>query len=157
MKHIFFTVLTIVLFLSLNTKAQTIPADSIYARGKLISANFTGKVWVRPLVAQDTVFDLVAGSVTFAPGARSYWHTHNAGQILLITSGTGYTQEKGKSIRIIHKGDIVICPPNVEHWHGAAPGSYMTQISLNTNAHEGVVNWLRPVTDAEYNGPTANK
>ena len=140
----------------LSSKAQTKDTASIFPKGKLITANFTGKVWVQLLVPQDSTFNLVAGAVTFSPGARSYWHTHNAGQILLIIDGTGFTQEKGKPIRVLHKGDVVICPPNVEHWHGAAPGSSMTQISLNTYANKGVVNWLSPVTNEEYNGRKAD-
>lgn len=136
------------------SKAQT--TTGIFPQGKLTVANFTGKVWVQPLVPQDSTFNLVAGAVTFSPGARSYWHTHNAGQILIVLDGTGYTQEKGKAIRVIHKGEVVTCPPNVEHWHGASPGSSMVQLSLNTNADKGVVNWLRPVTDEEYNGPKGN-
>jgi len=136
----------------LTGHAQTKDTTGIFPKGKIVAANFTGKVWVQQLVAQDSMFSLVAGAVTFSAGSRSYWHTHNAGQILLILDGTGYTQEKGKPVRVVHKGDIVICPPNAEHWHGAAPGSSMTQLSLNPNADKGVVNWLRPVTDKEYNG-----
>jgi quercetin dioxygenase-like cupin family protein len=142
--------------LVLSGKAQIIDSGTIFPKGIIISGNFTGTVWVQQLIPRDSTFNLVAGSVTFSPGARSYWHTHNAGQILLITDGTGYTQEKGKPIRVVHKGDIITCPPNVEHWHGAAPGSSMTHISLNPNADKGVVTWLRPVRDQEYNGPKAN-
>jgi quercetin dioxygenase-like cupin family protein len=144
------------LLLQRGIYAQTNNPEHIFPKGTKTAANFTGTVWVQPLVAQDSIFNLVAGSVTFEPGARSYWHTHNAGQILLITSGTGYTQEKGKSIRVIRKGDVIICPPNVEHWHGASPKSSMIQLSLNPNADKGVVTWLWPVTDQEYNGPLAN-
>jgi quercetin dioxygenase-like cupin family protein len=141
-----------VFLLVVSSRAQS--TATIFPQGKKTAANFTGTVWVQPVVAKDSIFNLVAGSVTFEPGARSYWHTHNAGQILLVTGGTGYTQEKGKPIQIIHKGDVILCPPNVEHWHGASPGSAMTHISLNPNADKGVVTWLRPVTDAEYNNTT---
>ncbi|MBL4678239.1 MAG: cupin domain-containing protein [Mucilaginibacter sp.] len=146
----------LVMLLHFHSKAQ-IAEKSIFPRGTLTAANFTGKVWVQPLVPQDSVFNLVSGTVTFSPGARSYWHTHNAGQILMVLDGTGYTQEKGKPIRVIHKGEVVTCPPNVEHWHGAAPGSSMVQLSLNTYADKGVVNWLRPVTDEEYSGPKTDQ
>jgi quercetin dioxygenase-like cupin family protein len=150
------TAVLICLF-QLSSKAQTNWAGALFPKGKLTVANFTGTVWVQPLVPKDSTFNLVAGSVTFSSGARSYWHTHNAGQILLVTEGIGYTQEKGKPVRIIQKGEVITCPPNVEHWHGAAPGSSMTHISLNPNADKGVVTWLRPVTDAEYNGQKAEK
>jgi len=145
-----------VLLLQLNIWAQSTIPEPIFPKGVKATANFTGTVWVQILVPPDSMFNLVAGSVTFEPGARSYWHIHNAGQILMVTNGTGYTQEKGKPVRVIHRGDIVICPPNIEHWHGASPGSAMTHIALNPHADKGVVNWLRPVTDKEYNGPKDN-
>jgi quercetin dioxygenase-like cupin family protein len=155
MKKILIT-FVLVLFFHLNSQAQNTDSNVIFTKGKQISANFTGKVMVKQLVAKDSIFNLVAGNVTFEPGARSYWHTHNAGQILLVTDGIGYTQEKGKLIRVFHKGDVITCPPNVEHWHGASPGSSMTHISINPNADKGVVTWLRPVTDQQYNGPRSN-
>ncbi|KLT67151.1 cupin [Pedobacter sp. BMA] len=124
-----------------------------FPKGNEVTATFTGTVWLHPLVAKDSTFNLVAGSVTFEPGARSFWHTHQAGQILLITDGIGYTQEKGKPIRVIRKGEVITCLPNIEHWHGASSASSMTHISLNPNAEKGVVTWLQPVTDEQYNGP----
>jgi quercetin dioxygenase-like cupin family protein len=146
------TIIAAFIFL-LRSQAQTSAAGNIFPRGTKITATFTGTVWVQPLLAQDSIFNIVAGSVTFERGARSYWHTHKAGQILLVIDGTGYTQEKGKPVRVIHKGEVITCLPNVEHWHGASPGSSMTHVSLNPNADKGVVTWLRPVTDEEYNGP----
>jgi quercetin dioxygenase-like cupin family protein len=155
MKRILILTIVLVFLVQLSSQAQT-KAAVIFPKGKLTTANFTGNVWVQPLVPIDSVFNLVAGSVTFEPGARSYWHTHNAGQILLVIDGTGYTQEKGKSIRIIQKGDVISCPPNVEHWHGASSDKAMTHVSLNPNADKGVVTWLRPVTDQQYNGAKDN-
>ena len=101
-------------------------------------------------MANDSPFNCVMGSVTCEPGARSNWHTHPAGQILLVTEGTGYTQERGKQIQVIHKGDVIKCLPNVEHWHGATPATSMTHIAINPNAEKGVVTWLQKVTDKEY-------
>ncbi|MDB4904448.1 MAG: cupin [Mucilaginibacter sp.] len=149
------TIVSICLF-HLASRAQNTTSGAIFPKGTQATANFTGIVWVKTLVPIDSTFRCVVGTVTFEPGARSYWHTHNAGQILLVTDGTGYTQEKGKPIRVVHKGDTIICPPNVAHWHGAAPGSSMTHISIIPNADKGVVTWLRPVTDQEYNGPRGN-
>lgn len=151
MKRTFIFIASVFLF-QLNGLAQNTADQSIFPKGTKTAANFTGTVWVQQLVPKDSIFDLVAGNVTFEPGARSYWHTHNAGQILLVIDGTGYTQEKGKPIRVFHKGDIITCPPNVEHWHGASAESSMTHISINPNADKGVVTWLRPVTDEQYNG-----
>jgi quercetin dioxygenase-like cupin family protein len=117
---------------------------------KVSSNNFTGTVWLKPLVPNDSVFNCIVGSVTFEPGARSNWHYHPARQILLVTAGIGYYQEKGKPIRIIRKGDAITCPPNVEHWHGASPGSMMTHIAINPNTEKGIVVWLQKVSDEEY-------
>ncbi|KLT67085.1 cupin domain-containing protein [Pedobacter sp. BMA] len=142
---------------AMDSMAQMQSDGGIFPKGRLTQANFTGTVYVQPLLPRDSVFNLVAGSVTFEPAARSYWHTHNAGQILMVLSGTGYTQLKGEPIQVIHKGEVITCPPNVEHWHGASPGSGMTHLSLNPNADRGVVNWLRPVTDQEYNGKKAKQ
>ena len=151
MKRFLIVTVALISLLQYSSRAQTAASGTISPVGTKAQANFTWTVWVQTLVPNDSTFHCVVGTVTFEPGARSYWHIHNAGQILLIIDGTGYTQEKGKSIRVVQKGDTIICPPNVEHWHGAAPGSSMTHISIIPNADKGVVTWLRPVTDQEYN------
>jgi len=87
----------------------------------------------------------------FEAGARNNWHTHPAGQILICTEGRGSYQEKGKPIQTLHAGDVVKILPGVEHWHGASPTSSFTHIAININPEKGVVNWLKPVTDEEYN------
>lgn len=115
-----------------------------------LSDTFTGTVWVTSLVANDSTYTTVAGSVTFEPGARSYWHAHPAGQLLLVTDGVGYHQLKGEPIQVIRKGDVVKCPPNVTHWHGASPESSMTHLYILPNTEKGIVNWMQAVTDQEY-------
>lgn len=115
------------------------------------AANFTGTVYMYPLIKDDPAFHVVSGNVTFEPKARSNWHTHAAGQILLITEGVGYYQEKGQPVRLLHKGDVIKALPGVEHWHGASPTQAMTHISLNVNTEKGIVTWRKPVTDQEYN------
>ena len=74
----------------------------------------------------------------------------SGGQILLVTAGEGRYQEKGKEIRILKPGDIVKIPPNVEHWHGAAPDSTFAHISIETNIPNNATTWLEPVTNKEY-------
>ena len=91
------------------------------------------------------------GNVYFEPGARSNWHLHPAGQILVITDGTGYHQIKGGPKQILRKGDIVKCPPNTLHWHGASRDTGMQQLYIIPNSEKGIVEWKQPVTDAEYN------
>lgn len=85
---------------------------------RLVSENFTGEVWLYMMIKEDSLLNTRIGNVVFEPGARTNWHNHPGGQILLVTDGTGYYQEMGKSIKLIHKGDVVICPKDVTHWHG---------------------------------------
>ncbi len=80
---------------------------------------FTGKVWVNALVPKDETGHYTIGDVVFEPGCRNNWHKHPAGQILLITDGNGYYQERCKPAKPLKKGDVVIIPSGIEHWHGA--------------------------------------
>src|SRR3954463_4331876 len=124
----------------------------IFPKGELGPAeNFTGKAWHTALVANDIVYNSLVGNVYFEPGARSNWHTHPAGQILIITDGVGYYQEKGQPRRTLRKGDVVKCPPNVLHWHGASADTGLQQIYIIPRTEKGVVQWLQPVTNEEYN------
>lgn len=112
---------------------------------------FTGKVWHTELVANDSTLTTVVGNVYFEPGARSHWHSHPAGQILLITDGAGFHQIEGQPKQILKKGDVVTCPPNVLHWHGASPDMGMQQLFIVPNTEKGIVEWKQAVTDEEYN------
>lgn len=91
---------------------------------------FTGRVRVDPVWPANDNINASGGLVTFEPGARSAWHTHPAGQRLVVTSGVGMTQEWGKPVQVIRPGDVVWCPPGVKHWHGAAPGTAMTHLAV---------------------------
>jgi quercetin dioxygenase-like cupin family protein len=121
---------------------------SIFPKGEKAPADyFTGAAWVKTL-SNDPAFNVA--NVIFSPGARNNWHTHPGGQILLVTDGVGYYQERGKPIQLLRKGDTVNIPPDLEHWHGASPDSEFTHIAVNTNLDKGLVNWLQRVTDEEY-------
>ncbi len=112
--------------------------------------NFTGNVRVQPLFTAEDTAPYTGALVTFQPAARSAWHTHPAGQRLIVTDGTGRTQQEGGPIEEIRTGDVVWCPPGVRHWHGAAPGSAMTHLAL-TGVRDGqAVEWLDKVTDEQY-------
>jgi quercetin dioxygenase-like cupin family protein len=125
--------------------------NKIFPKGdKAPSDYFTGAAWIRPLVPDDRTFNCVIGNVIFEPGARNNWHTHPGGQILIATEGTGYFQEKGQPIRLFQKGEVITIAPDIEHWHGASPGSEFTHIAISTNTQKGIVVWLRRVTDEEY-------
>ncbi len=135
-----------------NAKETAQAPGVLYAKGvRAPAANFTGTVWVNMLVTSEDRLDIGAGSVTFEPGARSNWHRHPGGQVLLVTEGKGHYQERGTPVRIMQKGDVVKCPPGVEHWHGASPDTELTHIAISTNAEKGAAEWGNPVTDEEYN------
>jgi quercetin dioxygenase-like cupin family protein len=114
------------------------------------AANFTGTVIVDPLYAANEHLPQTGGLVTFAPAARSAWHTHPAGQVLIVTAGTGYVQEEGGAKREIKPGDVIWTPPGVKHWHGATPGSSMSHIAISNMRDGKNVDWLDKVTDEEY-------
>lgn len=124
---------------------------AIFPKGEKGSEKFfTGNAYNYGLVPMDSTYTTLVGNVYFEPGARSNWHIHPAGQILIITDGLGYHQIEGQPIEIIKKGDVVKCPPNVKHWHGASPDLGMQQLYIVPNTEKGIVNWLEPVTDEQY-------
>ena len=126
--------------------------NSIFPKGERAPADyFTGVVWVKMLVPNDSTLNCQIVNVVFEQGARNNWHTHPGGQILIVTNGVGYYQEKSKPIQLIKKGDMVNILPDVEHWHGASHDSEFTHIAVNPNTQKGIVSWLERVTDEEYN------
>ena len=112
---------------------------------------FTGTVWINLLVPNDSALNCQIGNVVFEPGDRNNWHMHHGGQILIVTEGTGYYQEKGKPIQLIRKADVIKILPGIEHWHGASRDSEFTHIAINPNTQKGIVEWLQRVKDEEYN------
>ena len=131
--------------------ATTLPDEIIFPLGqKIENDNFIGTAWLNQLIQSDSSNKIQVGSVTFEQGARTKWHVHPAGQILLALDGTGYYQEKGSPKRLLRKGDVVKCPPNVPHWHGAGPDEKFIQVAI-TNAQNGATVWLQAVSDADYN------
>jgi quercetin dioxygenase-like cupin family protein len=112
---------------------------------------FTGRVRVDPFWPADGSINASGAMVTFEPGARSAWHTHPAGQRLVVMSGVGLTQEWGKTVQVIRPGDVVWCPPGVKHWHGAGPTTAMSHIAVTGTADGKNVNWMEKVSDEQYN------
>ena len=111
---------------------------------------FTGTAYVEMVFSNKEPFAVNAGQVTFLPGARSAWHTHPAGQMLVVTSGTGWVQERGEEKQVMQAGDVVWCPPDVEHWHGATDHTAVTHIAVQQFEDGENVVWGEHVTDAEY-------
>lgn len=133
--------------------------DDIFERGSKGSSDFfTGNVWVKMLVTDENgVFNTQVYNVVFEPGARTHWHSHPGGQILIVTQGRGFYQERGKPARVLKKGDVVEIPPNVVHWHGAAPDEELVHIGISTQVHLGPAEWLGSVTEEEYRKATEGK
>lgn len=113
---------------------------------------FTGDVHVRTLFQPTAELPASGAYVTFQNGARTAWHTHPAGQTLLVVSGKGLTQQWGKPVVTIEAGDVVRCPAGVKHWHGAAPDSTMTHLAITGQVNGKSVQWLEKVSDSQYAG-----
>jgi quercetin dioxygenase-like cupin family protein len=107
---------------------------------------FTGIVYGDPIVSGEGEAAIRVASVLFHPGARTYWHSHGRGQVLLVTSGEGRVQSAGGDGRRIRAGDVVQVDPGEVHWHGAGPDTYVVHTAVSL----GITNWSSEVTDAEY-------
>lgn len=134
-----------------NMKTDKNELTEIFPKGEVGTKDlFTGKAYHTALVDADSIYNTLVGNLYFEPGARSNWHSHPAGQILIITDGIGYHQIEGKPIEIIKKGSVVKCPPNVRHWHGASPDVGLQQIYIVPDIEKGIVEWKEAVTDEQY-------
>ncbi len=114
--------------------------------------NFTGDVTVNRLFPSNDPLNISGGYVSFVPGARTAWHSHPQGQMLIITSGSGRVQQWGGPIAEVNEGDVVWFPANVKHWHGAMPNQAMTHIALAQIVAGKSVNWMEKVSDDQYVG-----
>jgi len=141
-----------VIFTACNIKQNmTTNKNTIFPQGeKLNNGYFTGDAYLTPLLARNQNNDFAMGNVTFTPGARTNWHIHPKGQVLIVTEGEGFYQEKGKPAQVIKKGDVINIPENVEHWHGASAQHQMVHIAITNYKGEENVAWLKAVTDEEY-------
>jgi 4-carboxymuconolactone decarboxylase len=114
------------------------------------ASNFTGRAQVEQLFPARGASRLTGGVVVFQPGARSAWHTHPLGQILIVTAGSGLIQQWGGPLLTMKTGDVVWIPAGVKHWHGASPTSGVTQMAIQEVVDGKNVEWLEPVTDQQY-------
>jgi len=111
---------------------------------------FTGNVRIDPLFEAPEPARGRGASVTFEPGARTAWHRHPLGQTLIVTSGCGWVQSEGQPKVEIKPGDVVWCPPNERHWHGATPTTAMTHLAIQEALDGKVVEWMEKVSDEVY-------
>lgn len=110
------------------------------------SATFTGAVWADPVLSVPG--EVMINTVFFSPGARTFWHTHERGQILQVTAGSGWICTEGGRPETIRGGDVVWIPAGERHWHGAAPESYMVHVATSL----GKTDWQEAVNEQDY-GP----
>jgi quercetin dioxygenase-like cupin family protein len=106
---------------------------------------FTGSVYLDS-IHTDTTAGIMAAHVTFLPGARTYWHTHERGQVLEVKAGSGWVCDEGEKPRRIRTGDLVVCAPGTTHWHGADDGSMMMHLAVSL----GEAKWGEEVGEEEY-------
>jgi quercetin dioxygenase-like cupin family protein len=118
---------------------------------------FTGTVRIDPLFSANDPARAGGASVTFEPGARTAWHTHPLGQVLIVTAGCGCVQRWDGPIEAIHPGDIVQFAPGEKHWHGAMATTAMTHIAIQEQHDDKVVDWLEHVSDEQYQGGLSAK
>lgn len=122
--------------------------------GKGAADSFTGSVRIDALSKPPAPARHSCAAVTFEPGARTNWHTHPLGQTLIVTAGCGWTQCEGEARVDIRPGDVIWCPPNHKHWHGATSTTAMTHIAIQEALDGKAVVWLEPVSDEQYSGGT---
>jgi quercetin dioxygenase-like cupin family protein len=126
------------------TRAGSLPS------GKGPSDWFTGTVRIDPLWPVTAPARAAGNLVTFEPGARTNWHTHPLGQMLIVTSGRGLVQREGGPVEDIRPGDVVWFEPGERHWHGASPETAMSHIAIQESLDGKAVDWLEPVADDDY-------
>jgi quercetin dioxygenase-like cupin family protein len=130
------------------------PSGSVPSR-YMRSDWFTGTAWQDPIIEAPAPARIRAAWVTFAPGARTNWHTHPLGQTLHVVAGHGLVQRWDGPVCAIRSGDTVWIPPGEKHWHGAGPDSAMVHIAMQEALNGSAVEWLEPVTDEQYRSPVA--
>ena len=133
-----------------GAQSMVITRAGSQASSKGPAQNFTGSVRVDPLFAPQGPSPTSGAAVTFEPGARSAWHTHPAGQVLVVTAGVGRIQQWGGKVEEIRPGDVIWTPPGVKHWHGAGPTTAMSHLAIQNVVDGKNVTWMEKVTDEQY-------
>ncbi|MBX6751499.1 MAG: cupin domain-containing protein [Micromonosporaceae bacterium] len=105
---------------------------------------FTGDVLLTAVVP--TTDGVTVSDVVFTPGSRTYWHSHENGQLIIVTAGRGFLCAEGERPQVVTAGDVIWTPPGQRHWHGAAPDSCLIHTAISL----GITTWGVPVTDTEY-------
>lgn len=111
---------------------------------------FTGNTTITGMFSRAEPSRITGAIVSFEPGARTAWHRHPLGQTLIVTEGVGWTQVEGEEKLEFHAGDIMLCPKDKKHWHGATPDSVMTHIAIQEALNGENVEWFEKVSDEVY-------
>jgi 4-carboxymuconolactone decarboxylase len=157
MKRLAATILSLSLVTSASAQSISIARSGSQPSRTGPAENFTGSVRVDPLFQASDPARASGGLVTFEPAARSAWHSHPLGQVLIVTAGTGRVQQWGGPIDEIRQGDVVRIPPGVKHWHGAAPTTSMAHIALVEQLDGKSTEWMEKVSEEQYNMPTGQQ
>ena len=154
MKQIFYSILLLAT-ISISAAAQD---STIYTKDGVAAVRFVTREIIHSLnyTRADSIFNFNIAVAKFPAGKKLDWHYHPGGQILIITEGIGYYQERGKPKRIVRKGEVIKCLPGVEHWHGSSVETGVTYLATSP-AQRGATVWLQKVTDEEYHSKTINK
>lgn len=132
--------------------------EQIFPQGEKLpeqfSRYFIGQAYLSTLT-ENNELHVPVSNVTFEPGCRNNWHSHSGGQLLIVTAGRGYYQEKGKAARELLPGDVVAIAPDTVHWHGAAPDSWFSHLAIECNPDTNANTWLEAVDDEQYAAATA--
>lgn len=152
MKHLSAAAVTLALLAAAPAAAQSIEIVAVDSRPSEIgpAQYFTGTALIGPLFSLTEHRRASGAEVTFAPGARTAWHSHPAGQTLIVTSGTGWVQAWGGERREIRPGDVIWTPPGVKHWHGGTATHGMSHIAIQEAVDGEVVRWMEHVGEEQY-------
>ena len=126
--------------------------DPVRPTVKTPASNFTGDVSLTPIYSGTGPSRMTVALVRFTPGARTHWHRHAVGQTLHVTEGVGLVGTRDGSVVRVRAGDTVVCPPDEEHWHGAAADTFMSHLAMLEARPDGgdPTTWLEPLPDERY-------
>ena len=150
---------TVAMVSSANAESKTNPEQQVYRVKDRESFEgpdtlFTGKVHVEIVFPENDVANYSGAYVTFQPSARSAWHSHPAGQHIIVIKGVAVTATRDGKVLNFHEGESVWCPPDIDHWHGATPDAPMTHLVITASKEGNNVIWKEKVTDGQYKAAT---
>jgi 4-carboxymuconolactone decarboxylase len=146
-----FTIMSLLAAVSVEAQGIVITRAGARPVRRGPTENFTGSARVETLFAAVDPSHASGGTVTFEPGARTAWHSHPRGQVLIVTAGVGRVQQWGAAVQEIRTGDVVRIPAGEKHWHGASPRASMTHVAISEHLDGTTVQWMEKVTDEQYN------